>query len=265
MITPKVKPWATSAEATAFRLIDNKLREIATELLLTYASPMDAEHLYRLLIPRQDYEIMEQASRRMPKRAGYSTSDNIMLVTQTTSTFQSKMEFNIYYDTGRTQWLWPADLNWITPSSELGRLLLPLIDIAIQAQTTIRLFDLFIHNVRNRALIVHMLPWLRLLIPKIDTRFTETQVKYVLRKYQEFSEPQYIPGVSSWFASVCAYGTELISLHTVVMKDALKVQNHRQGTTIIPVLRDDLIEDGLEQHFNEIVWDAPKPTLEVKE
>jgi hypothetical protein len=244
-------------------VISQTLRDIGNETLIIHSEPMDPAHLYRLLIPDVHYDIMLQASSLMPQRS-YYVIDNLKLKTYTQpGMIPELIEYAInYVGAGeRNGWLWPTYLNSIVPDTELGDKLLPLVDIAIQWETTLRLFHMMFSDIDSIPLIVHMLPWLRLVIPHIDKTHLTIQEKDILSKMFNATEPRHVPGVSKWFGQVCKYGTELVSFYNMTRRNITQGVDslHPNGPSkviIVPVLNENLTEDGLLDHFHEFVKGA---------
>jgi hypothetical protein len=240
----------TQSGIKAYTLIQSKLREIAVDTLHIYAEPMDPKHLYELLIPPGDYQTLVDASLLMP-RVGRWSVDNLKLITHLTPEVMAAIEYSLNYKTTthRTQWLWPVNLMLVSYDNELGHRLLPLVDIAIQWQTTIQLYNLFYSNFVPLSLTTHMLPWLKLVIPLLLSDSNNKDVFKYFKRCLDTGTPRYVPGVSQWFGNVCGYGTELVSLYNII-KDKPKPMS--QGEVVmVPVLTDELIEDGLVDHFND--------------
>jgi hypothetical protein len=246
----RMKRAHTQAETKAFGLIQSKLREIATDTLYIYAEPIDPVYLYELLIPPSDFQTLMDASLLMP-RVGKWIVDNLRLATSLTPEVRTIIEYSLNYKTAteRTQWLWPKYLMYVSYDNELGQRLLPLVDLAIQWRTTIELYSLFYNNFVPLSLTTHMLPWLKLVIPKVLSDSNDPSVFRYFKRCLDAGTPRYVPGVSQWFGNVCGYGTELVSLYNII-KD--KPKPHSQGEVVmVPVLTSELIEDGLIDHFNE--------------
>jgi hypothetical protein len=247
----KMRRAHTQAETKAYDIIRSKLREIAIDTLHTYVEPMDPKHLYKLLIPPGDYQTLVDASMLMPRVSRWNV-DNLRLNTHLTPEVESLVEYSLNYNptNDRIQWLWPKHCNHIYYNNELGHRLLPLVDIAIQWQTTIELYSLFYNNFVPLSLTMHMLPWLKLVVPKVLSDSNDAGVFRYFKRCLDVGTPRYVPGVSQWFGNVCGYGTELVSLHSLI-KDKSKPMS--QGEVVmVPVLNHELIEDGLVDHFNEL-------------
>jgi hypothetical protein len=248
------RPWSRT-ESEAFRLIEAKLRDMANETIYNYSEPMWAEDLYKLLILPGDYLTLKNASMLMQPMSRWS-SDNLKVHTYFTPEVIEQIEYNITYesDVSRTNWLWPQYLDGITPVNELGRKLFPILDIAIQWQTTIELYNMFRNTYIQPSLTLHMLPWIKLLIPDIkphtDSDNRQEVITY-LQRMLDMGTPRYVPGVSAWFGQVCKYGSELISLHNMTKGNVHEFKNGQ--AKMIPVLTEALVEDGLRNHFNEFV------------
>jgi hypothetical protein len=240
----------TVADGKAHDLIKGKLREIAIDTLYTLSEPMDPEELYGYLIPPGDYETMVDASLLMPRVSNWST-DNLHLHTDfLNQIIEYSLNYKSTVDQTHTQWLWSRYLNNITPESKLGEKLIPLVDIAIQWSTTLELFSMFRKNGIPISLTVHMLPWLRAIVPSLYSDSNDPLVFRALKEYVEAKTPRYIPGVSKWFKGICGYGTELIAFYRII-KDKPKPPPLEDSVIIVPVLDDGLHEDGLTDHFNE--------------
>jgi hypothetical protein len=228
--------------------LTDEMITITTELLLAYSDSMDPKDLYELVIPPGDYQTMVDASMLMPKRPSYLT-DRIFMDTYCAvgAGYESqRIEYSIAYIADkRVGWLYPAILNPVRPDNLLGHKLLPLVDIAIQAQTSIRLMNLMFREVNSVSLIMHMLPWLRLIALRVKP--DRSQLKTYLHKIANIGTPRFVPGVSRWFGEACKYGTELVSLHSITKKKT----DLDKGAIIVPVLDENLVEDGLVDHFNE--------------
>jgi hypothetical protein len=235
-----------ATEDKAYSLIKSHLIEIGLATLNVVSEPITQEELYHYLIPAGDYQTLVDASLLMPPISHW-VIDRLKL---NTDFIDQTIEYSIIYQTPsteRVQWLWPEHLNAITAENELGRRMLPLVDIAIQWRTTLELFELFSVNRVPLALTVRMLPWLRLVVPQLYSN--DPAVFKRLKQYMEAGEPQITPGVSVWFNKVCKYGTELISLYNIVKdKEHPKIPN---TVIITPIIDKNLIEDGLSDHFHE--------------
>ena len=240
----------TVAQVKAHDLIKNKLREIAIDTLYTLSTPMAQQELYYDLIPPGDYQTMTDASLLMPRVSNWST-DNLHIFT---GFLNQRVEYSLNYkstvDQTHTYWLWPRYINNITIESKLGKKLVPLVDIAIQWSTTLELFSMFLRNGIPVPLTVHMLSWLRAIVPSLYSDSNDPLVFRALKEYVEAKPPRYVPGVSKWFKGICGYGTELIAFYRII-KDKPKPPVPDDSVTIVPVLTNELLEDGLTDHFNE--------------
>jgi hypothetical protein len=239
----------TNAATKAYELIRDKLRTMATETMVTYSDPMDPKLLYEQLIPYGVYQTLVNASLLMPQSSGYMI-DNLKIHTQLTPEVTEVIEYALVYNgrSDRTQWLWPKHLNVISYDNDFGHKLIPVVDIAIQWQTTISLYELFYnHNQIPMSITMQMLPWLKFVIPTVYSDSKDPSAFRYLKRMMEVNAPRHIPEVSRWFGSVCRYGTELVSLHSLNKPK----QSPSSWVTMLPVLKSSLVEDGLTDHFNE--------------
>ena len=267
MVQRPKEPRENKTRIEVMRLISNELDNIASQTLMTFAEKIPQEELYRLLIPTDIYETMYKASLEMPIIASPWIVDNIMLDTFTTRESEEQLiEYSITYISSRPsiflrpRWLWPARLTLVLPDNYLGRKLLPLVDLAIQWQTTKKLFYMITRDVNSLSLIMHMCPWIRSVIPMINTTYITIQQKDFLRKLLDVGSPRYVPGVSKWFGSVCNYGTELVSLYSMIKRDKVtSKEEDNEKAIMIPILNDNLIEDGLLDHFNDFLNNIEPP------
>jgi hypothetical protein len=252
-------------------IISQTLKDIGNETLIIHSEPMAPAKLYNLIIPDVHRDLMLQASSLMPQRS-YYVIDNLKLKTYTQPDTPELIEYAInYVGMGeRNGWLWPIYLNSVYSNTELGDKLLPLVDIAIQWETTINLFHRMFSEIDSIPLIMHMLPWLRLVIPHIEKSHLTIQEKDILLKMLNASAPRHVPGVSRWFGQVCKYGTELISFYNMTRrnKGTLGVDANQINPTnlsqviIVPVLNEALTEYGLVEHFNEFVKAAQLSSMQ---
>jgi hypothetical protein len=225
--------------------IMNKMTQMAFATLHDISEPMPVEHLYRLLVPPENFDVMWAASHLLRPRGSWSVYTNINIPTSLLPGVTELIEYCINYGDSGVNLIIPQELNSILPGNELGHKLLPVIDIAIQWQTIITLTGLFFESISSLPLIAHMLPHIRLIIPHITIESDSPAAEY-FTKILNAPLPRYVPGVSKWFGQVCRYGLELVSLHSVVKKN---VKLNGQTASLIPVLSTRLIEDGLQDHF----------------
>ena len=270
----KERKQFTSVRIAACQHFKDALRQMAVTTMYAYSEPFTAEQIYKLIIPDDNYSVMRHASLSMPQRPSFFMKNvELMFVTDAHSDVRPpKIPFTLDYchSASRIEWLIPNDLNSITLNNELGKKLMPIIDLASQWSTTIKLFELFSQQIPSMSLVLHMLPWIKLAIPKLDImnyKYNSTNrgvlqdtIKDFLNKCLKSSEPRYVPGVSKWFGQVCSYGTELVSLHSMSKIESFKRANDK--SYIIPVIGDPYVKDGLVEHFNEFFENRNPPLTE---
>ena len=260
----------------AIEVVIAEMQGVVSKLLLYYSPTIDAGKLYEMLIPTGDYPTMLAASMLMPKATRYDSVTVGLNVQGDPSYPDEKFPFTLIYhnrNTDRTQWLFPQFMQTVTPGSEFGRNLIQVVDLAIQCKTTMELLKMMLTQCNNPALIVYMLPCIKLLVPRAlhsyrgsDAR--DMKMRDNIKRLLTTPTPSYVPPTSSYFTNACGYGTSLVSIWAMVEKEAEDRMNGRQGeglVTVLPFQNDAYVEDGIREHFNDfcrVMW--PPETLEEK-
>lgn len=254
--TPKSKvrlPYRPPPEFT--RVVYDRFFGLADEMLTKISVPLQPMELYNLLILPGHFHTMLNASYLMEPIESYSATSHIQLDYNA-----EYFDFSVIYYNSKsssiTNFLFPATLNEITPDNKLGEILIPIIDMAIQWETSAYLLNRFFYEL-SPGMTMHMLPWLRMFLHDLKARPSNSRVINTIDRYLGASTPQYIPGVSTFFSSVCKYGTGLLTASKLLEGNYKPKDN---TVIIIPnVNHIKLIEDGVVNQFEEFLVSCTPP------
>lgn len=218
-----------------------ELRSIAANMMVKFSPIINEEVAYRALVTPEQYPIMYAASKLMP-----TTSFSLDFVAPTVIHKTINVSYSLIHLISQQsiQWLWPKAINFITNDTELGRHLIPVVEMGIRWQTTLELVRLMLRY-HKPAIALYSMPWLKTFIENMP-KVHEWRNEY--NRILSVPQPRDIPGKSRWLNHAMLDGGSLLTQYTLI-KDMNRVMLS-SDVVIVPRLTIELLDsDDIKSQF----------------
>jgi len=248
----KKLPQRLSHDAITY--ISRRINDMHTDIMTYFSPRMLAEEFYRLVIPENEYDALYRASQLMPKQDYYSSIRALCLNVNIPGYLVDVVLFSIipFNHNSMPQWLWPTNMNVITPGSKLAEIFLPPIDLAIRLATQSKLFELIARDYTPQ-MIMALMPWLKLLLLHRPNDFSSWS-PYIHReigRMLEAKRPRYMPAMSVWYSSQLDDGKALLTEYMFI-RDKKQVSETKHVSIVIKSI-DSFVPVWLVDQHNSIV------------
>lgn len=245
----------------------NKLDTITNELLLYQRASMPADQLYRALIPdERTYHVLCAAAELVQPGIWYAYRDMVI------DTPNQVKLCNFLIDLPQGHWLLPEKLAVLTPESELGKLLLPTIDVAHALANLKFVFEQVTSFMPYSNVLPVVFPWVKDLVRDVATGLSNEDKRYtfcrnelgmgysekgaerllkVIKAIELGQGTHNMPSLTKEISEVCRAGAQLITQFRMLKGAKVKLTPGGYGS-MTPSIKDASIQPHIRKQMELI-------------